>query len=81
MPYQTIWLTFFNPSICLLTEAVNPFYIEKHSLQIEKQMKEGKKAHEINVNMRISTMKPLDAKWVISFYDYMKNHSDFALGG
>ena len=44
-------------------------------------MKEGKKAHEINVNTRISTMKPLDAKWVISFYDYMKNHSDFALGG
>ena len=52
-----------------------------YSLQIEKQMKEGKKAHEINVNTRISTMKPLDAKWVISFYDYMKNHSDFALGG
>ena len=52
-----------------------------HSLQIEKQMKEGKKAHEINVDMRISIMKPLHAKWVFSFYDYMKNHSDIVLAG
>ena len=50
-----------------------------HSLQIDKQMKEGKKAHEINVDTRISIMKPLHAKWVFSFYDYMKNHSDIVL--
>ena len=24
-------------------------------------------------------MKPLHAKWVFSFYDYMKNHSDIVL--
>ena len=52
-----------------------------HSLQIEKQMKEGKKAHEINVDTRISIMKPLHAKWVVLFYDYTKNHSDIVLAG
>ena len=52
-----------------------------HSLQIEKQMKEGKKAHEINVDTRISIMTPLHAKWVVLFYDYMKNHSDMVLAG
>ena len=26
-------------------------------------------------------MKPLHAKWVISFYDYLKNHSGIVLGG
>ena len=36
-----------------------------YSLQIEKQMKEGKKAHEINVNTRINIMKPFHAKWVV----------------
>ena len=50
-----------------------------HFLQIEKQMKEGKKAHEINVDTRISIMKPLHAKWVVLFYDYTKNHSDIVL--
>ena len=52
-----------------------------YSLQIEKQIKEGKKAHEINVDTRISIMKPLYAKWVVSFYDYMKNNSDIILAG
>ena len=50
-----------------------------YSLQIEKQMKEGKKAHEINADTTISIMKPLHAKWVVSFYDYMKNHSEIVL--
>ena len=52
-----------------------------YSLQIEKQMKEGVKAHEINVDTRISIIKPGHANWVISFYDYMKNHSDIVLAG
>ena len=52
-----------------------------YSLQIEKQRKEGKKAHEINVDTRISIMKPLHAKWVVSFYNYMKNHREIVLAG
>ena len=44
-------------------------------------MKKGKKTHEIIVNTRISILKPLHAKWVVSFYDYMKNHKDIVLAG
>ena len=68
VPYQTIWLTFFNRLICSLTEAVSPFLFLRrqaqswYSLQIEKQMKEEKKAREINVDSRISIMNPLHAK-------------------
>ena len=42
-------------------------------------MEKGKKAHEIDVDKRISMMKPLYSKWVVSFNDYMKNHSDIVL--
>ena len=35
-------------------------------------MKEGKKAHEINVDTRISIMKPVHAKWAVSFYGEIK---------
>ena len=52
-----------------------------YSLQIEKKMKEGKKAHEINADTMISIMKPLHAKLFVSFYDYMKNRSDMVLDG
>ena len=44
-------------------------------------MKEGVKADEINVDTRISIIKPGHANWVISFYDYMKNHSNIVLAG
>ena len=44
----------------------------RYSPQIEKQIKEGKKAHEINVDTRISIMKPVHAKWVVSFYGEIK---------
>ena len=44
-------------------------------------MMEGKKSHETNVGTRISIMKPFHAKWVVSFYDYMKNHGDIVLAG
>ena len=52
-----------------------------YSPEIEKQIKEGKKTHEINVDTRISIMNPLHAKWVVSFYGYMKNQGDIALTG
>ena len=44
-------------------------------------MKEGKKAHKINLDTRISIMKLLRAKWVVSFHDYMKNHNGIVLTG
>ena len=82
VPYQTIWLAFFNRSICPLTEALSPFYVEKHIHGILfKLMKEGKKAHKINVDTRIRFMKLLHEKWVVSFYNYMKNHSGIVLAG
>ena len=69
-------ITFFNPSICPLTEAVSTFYVDKHSVGILY-----KKAHKINVDTRISIMKLLHAKWVISCHDYMKNHNGIVLTG
>ena len=42
-------------------------------------MEKGKKAHEIDADKRISMMKPLYSQWVVSFNDYMKNHSDIVL--
>ena len=42
-------------------------------------MKEGKKAYEINDDVRINIMKPLHAKWVVPFYDYIKINSDIVL--
>ena len=71
MPYQTnnifqpLDLSVNRSCKSILRREAQPWY----SLQIEKQIKEGKKAHDINVDTRISIMKPLHAKWIVSFYD------------
>ena len=73
----------FHRSTCPSTKAVNLFLTREaqswYSLQIKEQMEKGKKAHEIDVDKRISMMKPLYSKWVVSFNYYMKNHSDIVL--
>lgn len=52
-----------------------------YSLEIEKQLKDSKQAHEIKVDIQISVMKPLHAKWIVLFYYNMKNHNQIILAG
>lgn len=52
-----------------------------YSKEIEKQVKEGKQSHEIKVDTRVSVVKPLHAKWVVSFYDYMNGHPEIVMSG
>ena len=49
--------------------------------QIEKPVKEGKQDHEIKVDTRISVIKPLHAKSVVQFYDYVRGNRDVVMSG
>ena len=39
------------------------------------------KAHEIKVDVRISIMKPLLAKWIVKFYDYIRSKPELVKNG
>ena len=52
-----------------------------YSDQIVAQMKMGKLSHEIKVDTRISVIKPLHAKWVTKFYDYIRIKPDIVKNG
>ena len=39
------------------------------SQQVAKQINDGKTPEEVTVDVRLSVMKPLQAKWIVSFYD------------
>ena len=37
--------------------------------------------HGIKVDTRIPVIKPLHAKWVVQFYDYIRSHPDIVING
>ena len=52
-----------------------------YSEQVSKQLEEGKEPDDVKVDMRLSIMKPLGAKWITSAYDYLRSESGMVHGG
>ena len=54
---------------------------EWYSKQICHQLQEGNESTPQPVDLRMSIIKPLGAKWMISLYDYMKSKPDIIKNG
>ena len=52
-----------------------------YSEQVSKQLEEGKEPEDVKIDTRLSIMKPLSAKWIISAYDYLRSESRIVRGG
>ena len=53
---------------------------EWYATQVQKQLDEG--ASQISpVDLRMSIMKPLGARWLVSLHDYIKEHNSLILNG
>ena len=52
-----------------------------YSEQVSKQMDNGKQPEDIEVDMKLSVMKPLSARWIISVYDYLRTKAGIVRGG
>ena len=53
---------------------------EWYATQVQKQLDEG--ASQISpVDLRMSIMKPLGVRWLVSLYDYIKEHNSLILNG
>ena len=44
-------------------------------------MDDGKQPEDIEVDMKLSVMKPLSARWIISTYDYLRTKAEIVRGG
>ena len=44
-------------------------------------MNDRKQPEDIEVDMKLSVMKPLSARWIISAYDYWRFEGGIACGG
>ena len=52
-----------------------------YSHQVQSQIEKGIQPDKASVDLRISVLKPLHAKWLVQFYDYMQSNKDIILKG
>ena len=45
-----------------------------YSGEITKRLNAGSDVYAIDINLDFSVIKPIHARWLISFYDQMQNH-------
>ena len=51
-----------------------------YSEKVSKQMDSAKKPEDIQVDMKLSVMKPISARWIVSVYDYLRSESGIVCG-
>ena len=49
--------------------------------QIQKQVDDGKGVYEVDIDTRLSRMKPIHAQWLISLYDKLRNSEQLIVNG
>ena len=52
-----------------------------HTVQVAKQLNEGKAPADVEVSLNLSEIKPLHAKWIYEMYEYLRGRSDLVLNG
>lgn len=85
VPIPSCWTNYFQPLDLTVNKSSKSHLRNSaqtwYAGQIEKQIEAGKSPHEIKVDIRISLLKPLQAKWIVQFYDFIRNNPSIVLNG
>ena len=65
--YQPLDLTVNGSAKRFMAKKFNGWYSD----QITQQLESGKALEEVDVKLRLSTLKPLHAGWIVDFYNYI----------
>ena len=52
-----------------------------YASQVQEQLEKGTSIEEVKVDLRLSVMKELEAKWLVSAYDYIKGNGSIIQNG
>ena len=85
VPVPNNWTSYFQPLDISVNKPCKDFLRNEaqtwYSSQILEQMKAGKVPHEIKVGTQLSVIKPLHAKWVTKYNDYIRSKPDIVRNG
>ena len=66
------WTNYFQPLDLNVNKSSRDFLRKeaqsRYSQEIVKQMEDGKRSDQIKVDVRVSVVKPLHAKWILKYY-------------
>ena len=49
--------------------------------RISKQLRRGVALCDVKVSMKLSDLKPLDARWIVEMFDYLKQQNESIVNG
>ena len=52
-----------------------------YAAEVSKQLEKGTDIYSINIKLQLSVLKPIHARWLISFYDYLRNKPELIVKG
>ena len=67
---QPLYVSVNKSAKCYLREKFSSWYAE----EVKQQIDAGKQAAEVQVDMRLSVMKEMSAKWLEGLYDHLELH-------
>ena len=56
-------------------------FSEWYAEKVTKQMENGTQVDCVNVDMRMSVVKELSSRWIVSAYDYIRSSPEIVLNG
>ena len=66
-----------------LKTEIKKCFVNWYSDEVKEQLDNGISIQEVNINMQMSKMKPLAARWLVGAFDYkyLQDNEQFAVNG
>ena len=75
--YQPLDISLNKSAKCFIADKYQDWYAEK----VLQQLNRGVAAHDVKVDVKLSTMKPLHVKWIIETYHHLKRSKQIVISG
>ena len=75
--FQPLDISVNKSAKCFITGKYQDWYAEK----VLDELNRGVRPHDVKVDVRLSKIKPLHAKWIIQMYHHLKNSKDLIISG
>ena len=75
--FQPLDISVNKSAKCFIADKYQDWYAKK----VLQQLNRGVAAHDVKVDVKLSIMKPLHAKWIIEMYHYLKRSKQIVISG
>ena len=75
--FQPLGISVNKSAKCFIADKYQDWYAEKCLQQLSRDVA----AHDVKMGVKLSIMKPLQAKWIIEMYHHLKRYKQIVISG